>query len=147
MMKKALGAVLIAGALGIGLAACGDDDDEPTAEEAYCTDLAQLESDVNAFLSLDVSTVSLDDIEEARETIADDLNAVSESAEDVGEEQISQVEDEYQDLEEGIDDLSGDETLSQAFEELAPDITAFLTSVESLDAVDCDTVEVETTEE
>jgi outer membrane murein-binding lipoprotein Lpp len=146
-MKKAIAAVAIGGALALGLAACGDDDNEPTAEQTYCADLAQLESDVNALLSVDLATVSLDDIEEARDTITDDLAEVSESAEDVGEEQISEVEDSYQNVEEGIDDLSGDETLSEAFEQLSPEVSAFLSSLESLDAVNCDEVEAVTVEE
>ncbi len=146
-MKRAIVALGLAAALGLGLAACGDDDDELTAEQQYCTDLTQLETDITALADLDPTTVSIEDLEDARDAIKDDLDDLAESASAVGEEQVSGVNDAVDNLEQSIDDLSGDESLSEAFNELAPDVSAVFTALESLEAVNCDDVEVETSEE
>ena len=99
-------AVGLGAAPGIGLAACGGDR-KPSAEEQYCADLIQLETDVDALLALRPATATIEEINDARDAVRSDIENLADAADEVGAERIDNLNDAYDNLDDAIDAISG----------------------------------------
>lgn len=133
-MRKAAQVLLVAlavVALGLTLAACGD---EPTADEAK----QQLRTDLDAFkasledmkaLSVD-STV--DDWQAAKADAQAAWDTAVESAKDVKEAEMGEVEAAWDDLAQTVDDISGDTPVSEIVPSIVAKIDALRAAYEDL---------------
>lgn len=123
-MRKAsqlLMLVLVVAALGVALAACGD---EPTPEEAkdqLVTDLQAFETTVTDELSSLSVDSTVDEWAAARDDVRAAWDTVVKSAADVKEAELTDVQTAWDDLAASIDDL-GDTPLSEAFPSLTEEI-------------------------
>ncbi len=90
------------------LAACGDDDSEPTAEEAFCQAGDDLRTNVTALADFDLISGGTDALEEQLTTIGDDIEALKSSGAEVASDQIDALETAYGELESAVE-AAGDE--------------------------------------
>jgi branched-chain amino acid transport system substrate-binding protein len=108
------------------LAACSDDDDEPStgeAQAAFCADLDSLDTALVALGALTAQS-SVDDLQSARDDVQSALDDVQSSAADVSDAKIDTLESAYDDLSSAIDDVPGEDTLGEALASLQPQIDA-----------------------
>lgn len=146
-MTKTLAAVGLSAMLAVGLAACGDED-ELSAEEQYCTDLVELETSVDELLALRPATATIDEINEARDAVREDIENLADAADEVGSTRIDDLNEAYENLDGAIDDLSGDDTIPQALQGLRPDIEAVVAArQEVFSEINCAEVAVESNED
>ncbi len=87
--------------LALSVAAC-DDDDEPSAEEAFCSDAAALETSVTSLADLDVVAEGTDGIEAAVGDVQSDLQDLSDSGSEVAADEIDALDDSLSGLEDSL---------------------------------------------
>ena len=96
------------------LVSCGDDDDSSgttsttTAEQAYCADGDQLESDLSALADLELPDDGTDAVQAQIDTLKTDLSALKSSAADVASTEITTFETSLDDLEAAANEVTGD---------------------------------------
>jgi hypothetical protein len=120
MLGRLCLAFMVIAAMALGITACGDDDAGSTNDEALanlCADLEELEGAIGDFAALDESS-TLEEVEAARDEVGDSIEQVRESAADVADARVDAVESAYQDLSTAVDQLDGDDSVSEAVESL-----------------------------
>jgi hypothetical protein len=116
----------------VALSACSDD--EPSEEEAtsaYCGDLNDLESALGAYADLSVNS-TIDEVNEAQEGVEDAYADVQASAEDVADARIDDLESAYEDLANSAAEISGEDTVGEAYTTLATNAQAVDAARENL---------------
>ena len=102
------------------LVSCGDDDDSSgttsttTAEQAYCADGDQLESDLSALADLELPDDGTDAVQAQIDALKTDLSALKSSAADVASTEITTFETSLDDLEAAANEVTGELTASSA---------------------------------
>lgn len=117
--------------LGLGLLAlaavsfaCGDDGpSEAEAVTELCSDLTGLRAADAAFDELG-SDSTINEIAATNQAYNDALDDVVDSAQDVASIRSEPVEDAYADLDQGIDDISGDATIAEALTSIEDELVA-----------------------
>lgn len=100
-----------AAALGLLVAACGDDSDSGQSdEEAFCAAGEQLESDVAAAEELDVVAEGTDGLEDTLTTLRADVEQLVSTGQEFAADDINALEQSVDDLGTAIDDLGGEIT-------------------------------------
>ncbi len=119
-----MGVGLIAAVLAVAAVACGDD--SPSEEEAVaqlCTEFAELRAAGGAFDDLGADS-TIDEIRATNDAYNDALGDVVAGAGDFAAVRAQPIEDAYADLDQAIDDISGDDTILQALASIAADLIA-----------------------
>ncbi|RPI29915.1 MAG: hypothetical protein EHM52_04165 [Actinomycetota bacterium] len=133
-MRRASQVLLVAlavVALGLGLAACGD---EPTPEEAkqqLTTDLDAFKASVEDMKALSVNS-TVDEWEAAKADAQAAWDKAAESAKDVKGAEVAEVEAAWDDLAQTIDDISGDTPISEIVPSIAAKIDALRAAYDDL---------------
>jgi hypothetical protein len=109
----------------IALAACNDDDDPSTedATAAFCSDLADLVTALNAQADLTADS-TIEELEDAQDAVTDAYDAVVDSAGDVEEARTDDLESAYDDLAASVDDVSGEDTVGEAITSIHTQVQA-----------------------
>ena len=105
--------------LSVALPACGDDEPSDTttttsAEQAFCADADQLESDLSSLTALELPGDGTDAVTAQIDAIKSDLSTLKSSAGDLASTEISAFETSLDDLESEVASISGDLTVSNA---------------------------------
>ena len=85
-----------------------------TAEQAYCADGDQLESDLSALADLELPDDGTDAVQAQIDTLKTDLSALKSSAADVASTEITTFETSLDDLEAAANEVTGELTASSA---------------------------------
>ncbi len=111
--KGLVAALSVAALATLLLASCGDDDDV-SAEEAFCNAGDQLETDVKALASLDVVAEGTDGLAEQFDAVEADLTELKDAGLDVASDEIDALDQSVDDLGTTIDDLGDEITVDNA---------------------------------
>lgn len=116
------------------LAACGEDDPSPEEAKAdLCTDLTELQTSVQNFAQVSTNpNATVDQLEDARDEVNEQLDAAENSAEDVDQVELDQLSDAYDSLDQAVDDIDDSATLADASASVQDEITAVNTAWEQL---------------
>ena len=101
----ALGTVMAAGLV---LAACGDSDEDVTAQERYCAAGDELSTSVDAVVGIDVIAVGQDGVAAALDQVGDDASALSSAATEAAGDQVKALEDAVAGARDAISNLGDD---------------------------------------
>ena len=140
--KKGLLSILgIALAAVLLLAACEGNPSESEAEEAFCEDLANLQTSLTAVNSMGASA-SVDDFNEVADQVKSDFDSLQSSTEDLANTrpEVEALESAINDLDSAVDDLSGDATLSEALTSLQGSIDGVRDAYQSVVSVSIECV-------
>jgi hypothetical protein len=115
----------IGGAIGVllfalvGLSAC--DSGDPSEEEAtedFCESLDELNAALGQYAALDVNS-TIDDVDEAQASVTEAYEDVQSAAQDLAEARVDDLEAAYDALADEASDISGDDTIGEAYSALA----------------------------
>jgi hypothetical protein len=109
LMVAAVGAMLL-------LAACGDDGETP--EEALCSELERLETEVEALRNLDLTTVPLSELQDQLGEVSSAVEAVREARGGVGQSRVANLENALQALTGTITGIDADFSIEQAADDI-----------------------------
>jgi hypothetical protein len=115
-------AVGIAAMLILGLAAF--EDEEPTQDEAneqFCEDIGEFIAALAELRDVDEDT-PIEDFEEIRQIVRDRYEAMIESAVDVRESKLRDVEQAREDLAQAIDDIDDEQSFEEARESIEDEV-------------------------
>ena len=107
------------------LASCSDDSDSSndttttsttSAEQAYCADADQLETDLTALGDLELPGDGTNAVEAQLDTLKSDLEALKSSGADVASAEITAFETSLDDLEAALNEVSGELTVANSAE-------------------------------
>lgn len=118
-MPRYLTSAVVVVALGLTVAACGDDSsssDDVSSEESFCSAGEQFETDVAALGDIDVVADGTDAVESAFDTIRDDADALVASGQEIASDDINAVEASVDQLGAALSNLSGELTQENAGE-------------------------------
>jgi len=137
MTGATLLAVLVMAA-GIAMTACGEDEPETEVATAdLCADIDALQDAIGSLQDISTDT-PIEDLRETRDSVEAALSDVRDSAADVGEGRVADIEDAYADLDETIDNLSEDMSLLDAAEAILDDLTTIASATADLfTSLDC----------
>jgi hypothetical protein len=127
-----IGAVMAVALTGAVAIACSED--EPTEEEAreqLCSDIDTLRTEMTTLQSLSAES-TVDDLREARDSVSSALEDVQSSAADVADAELADAEAAFEELQQAVDDLDGDQSIAAAVEEIAPQVQAFEDAVNAI---------------
>lgn len=104
------------------LAACGSDSESSsttttpttTAEQAYCADVDQLQSDVTSLSDMDIVADGTDAVTAKIDELRADVATLKTSAGEVASAEVDALETSLDDLQTSLDSVSGDLTLQNA---------------------------------
>jgi hypothetical protein len=97
------------------LIACGGDDESPEEASAnLCEDIDAFESTLASFSPQGGGSTTTGELRDLRDELAADLEAVQDSAGDLEQSLIDDLEDAYSDLDAAVEDVSDDATLAEA---------------------------------
>lgn len=126
-----LAVALLLVALGVGLAACGEEETTEEARQQLITDLDAFKASFDDMANLTADS-TVDDLKAGREEVQAAWDKVVDSAADVKEAEIDEVEGAWEDLAQSVDDLSGDTPLSEVLPSLLEEISALKTAYDDL---------------
>jgi hypothetical protein len=115
MMTKRAVALVLAAAVVVLATGCGDD--EPTEEEAtaeLCAAKADLSARVQGATDVELADLSVDSLEEAVDSVGDEIGELGDAAEQVIADRWKEVEDALDGLRSAIGDLDSDEPLQES---------------------------------
>jgi hypothetical protein len=137
--------------LGGVLAACGEDndgdsggaspqsggaDDEQQAQ--FCDDVSNLRASLSALGDLGPDS-TVEDFKEARDRIADDIDDVQESARELGDTRVDELDSRTEELRQELDDLDEDTTLREAAQTIRDALSQLSDEGAALfSGIDCD---------
>jgi hypothetical protein len=108
-LARSVSVALAVAVMVIGVTACGDDDDDaPSAEDTFCEAGDSLQSDLEALVSLDIIAGGTDALDESFEAVKSDVDALSDSGEEVASDDIEAFESSLDALGDAIDSLGED---------------------------------------
>jgi hypothetical protein len=114
---------ILVAVLGIAAVACDDDESEADLTARLCSDLVNLQAADAAFDTLD-ETSTVEDLESLNSAYASALDDVVDSANAVGDIRVDGIEDAYNDLDQAIDDVPSDATISDGLASIQPAVDA-----------------------
>ncbi len=123
-------AVLLA-ALLLAAAACGDDTSAEDAKAQLITDLQAFDASVEKVRSLTAAS-SVDEAQAARDEAQAAWEKVVESAKDVEDAQVDNVQTAWDDFSKAVDDLPSDASIGEAAMALKPQIDAVKAAYDDL---------------
>ena len=133
-MKRAwaLGAAaLLVVALGVALAACGEEEPSEEAKQQLVGDLEAFRASFDALNDL-TATSSVADVKAIRQDVQAAWDQVVVSAVDVREAEIGEVEAAWNDLAQAVDDLSDDTPISEILPGLIDELAALQSAYDDL---------------
>lgn len=134
MIPRTISVALLAAVLSVSLIACGDEE----AEASLCDSLGSFETAVTNLRELD-SDSSKEELEAARDDVGDALEQVIEDASDLAGIRLDSLQTAFGDLRAAIDDLPDDTSVSDAVDELEPQLDAIGTAFQGIFAgLNCD---------
>ncbi len=107
-LARSVAVALVVAVMVIGVTACGDDDDAPSAEVTFCEAGDSFQSDIEALVSLDVIAEGTDALNESFEAVKSDLDQLRESGEEIASEDIDAIESSLDALSDVIESLGED---------------------------------------
>jgi hypothetical protein len=125
-------AVGIAAMLILGLVAF--EDDEPTQEEAneqFCEDVGEFIAALGELRDVDEDT-EIEDFEETREIVVERYEAMIQSAANLREAKIEDVEEANEELRAAIDDISDEQSFEEALDSIEDEADELATQVSQL---------------
>jgi hypothetical protein len=127
-----------AAAIGIGIFAVSQDHSQERAQDNFCSSLQDLESDVQALVSLDASSASKDDYQSDVSAIEDDWDQVKSDASDLTSIDTSTLDSSWDDFKSAVDDVPDDASASDALNDVESSAQSLLSTVKStLTGPDC----------
>lgn len=117
--------------LALALVACGEEQTSEEARQQLVTDLDAFKATITNMEGVSATT-TVDELKAKRDEAQAAWDKVVESAANVKEAEIGQVQTAWDDLAASIDDLSGDTTLAQALPALAGEISALKAAYDDL---------------
>lgn len=114
---------ILVAVLGIAAVACDDDESEADLTAQLCSDLVNLQAADAAFDTLDENS-TVEDLESLNSAYASALDDVVDSANAVGDIRVDGIEDAYNDLDQAIDDVPSDATISDGLASIQPAVDA-----------------------
>jgi len=96
-----------------------------TAKQNYCNSLDNLASTVTSYQGLNVATATNDELDAAADDIYGAWDDVVNDAEDWANAYDNPLTNAYNDLYYAIQDLPGDNTVAEDFQDLEPELSAF----------------------
>jgi hypothetical protein len=112
-----------------------------TAKKNFCTSLNTLSTTVMNYQGLDARTATNDQLDTAAEDIDNAWNDVVDNANDWANAYDNPLREAYDDLYYAIQDLPGDNTISQDLNDLEPELSAFPGAFhETFDGSGCDSI-------
>ncbi len=134
MIPRTLSVVLVAAVLSVSLVACGDEE----AEASLCDSLSGFQSSVSDLRDLDDDS-SKEELEAARDDVGEALDQVISDASDLAGVRLDGLQSAFGDLRTAIDDLPDDTSISDAVEELEPQLDSIGTAFQAIFAgLNCD---------
>jgi len=124
-------AALLVVALGVALAACGEEETSEEAKQQLVGDLETFKASFDGLKDLTASS-SIDDVKAVREDVQAAWDQVVVSAADVREAEIGEVESAWDDLARAVDDISGDTPVSQILPSLIDELAALQSAYDEL---------------
>jgi hypothetical protein len=141
MRRRHLVLLATVAALALTGAACGDDDDDVSsadAEAALCNEQQVLSDGIAQLAAIDPGTATVDDAEAIADQVRAQIGEIEDAAEDVAESELEALEEAYDDFEDALESVSGDDTLSGATAEIEAATAAVQDAWdELLTAADC----------
>jgi hypothetical protein len=124
------------------LSACGSFGATPStqagAEGALCANLTALGDSVEAFIALEVSSASMEDVEAARDEVADAWATVKESTDAIEDADEAALEAAWGALQQSITDMPTDVPISEALGAVRASAQGVRTAYQEIrDGVDC----------
>ena len=106
-----------AAVLGLGLAACGESEEEK-AKKAVCNATADIKEDVTSLSNLTLSSGAVDQVQKSLQAIQSDVKTISDNVDELAGEFKSQVQQANESFSNAVDSVAGslgsDLTLSGA---------------------------------
>lgn len=96
------------------LVACGDDDDDVSTEQAFCTAGDDLRAGVEGLVDLDLVAEGTNGLEERLIAINDDLDAMKEAAAEVAAEEIETLEAAVHELDSALEAIGNEISIDNA---------------------------------
>jgi hypothetical protein len=118
-------AVLILGAVLLGLTAAACGESSATAKKNFCNSLSNLSSTVMNYQGLDPKTATNEEISNAGDDIASAWDDVVNEADDWANADDNSLTQAYNDLYNGIQSLPDDNTIAEDIDALQPQLSAF----------------------
>lgn len=128
---KLAAVVMVVLALALAVVGCGNEETTEEAKAQLVTDLEAFQTTVTTLQGLS-ATSTVDEWQSAKDDAASAWTKVVESAADVKEAEVGQVETAWGDLEQSINDLSGDATIQEALPTLTEELTTLKAAYEDL---------------
>jgi hypothetical protein len=117
--------------LALSLACGGDDKTEEEAASDLCSDLNQFGTSFAQLVSLDPDATSIGEFQDAANTVREDLDEVGDSAGDVARYNQDELETAYEDLDNAVEDIDEDDSLSEARGAIRQQITGVVDAWEN----------------
>lgn len=122
-MWKLVAVALVVVTLGVGLAACGEEETSDEARQQLMTDLDAFKASFAGLTELS-PTSTVDDVQAVKEDVQASWDQVKVSAADVKEAEVGQVESAWDDLAQAVDDLDSDTPLNEIVPSLSDEVQA-----------------------
>ena len=128
----------IAAAIGIGIFAVTREDSQADAQDAFCSSLQSMDSDVQALLALEPTSASQSDYQDAVDSIQSDWDDTKSDASNLVSVDMSTLDNAWDDFKSAVDDVPDDASVSDALNDVGTAATSFASTVKStLDGPDC----------
>ena len=128
----------IAAAIGIGIFAVTREDSQADAQDAFCSSLQSMDSDVQALLALEPTSASQSDYQDAVDSIQSDWDDTKSDASDLASVDMSTLDTAWDDFKSAVDDVPDDASVSDALNDVGTAATSFASTAKStLDGPDC----------
>ena len=128
----------IAAAIGIGIFAVTREDSQADAQDAFCSSLQSMDSDVQALLALEPTSASQSDYQDAVDSIQSDWDDTKNDASDLASVNMSTLDNAWDDFKSAVDDVPSDASVSDALNDVGTAAKSFGSTVKStLDGPDC----------
>jgi hypothetical protein len=128
----------VAAAILVGVFAVSRKDSQADAQEAFCSSLQSMESDVHALTALEPSSASKTDYQDAVDSIQSDWDDTKSDASDLASVDMSTLDSAWDDFKSAVDDVPDDASVSDALSDVGDAANSLASTVKStLDGPDC----------
>jgi hypothetical protein len=123
------------------VAACDDEDTQQRANERFCDDTAELVASLRVIRDLDADTATIEEIEDARDRAQEAYDDLIESAADVVDVRLDELNEAYAELRQAVIAIDDDSTIPDALDDVDDELEAVaLEASQVLNQVDCSDV-------
>jgi hypothetical protein len=129
----------VAAAILLGIyAVTRDENSQANAQASFCSSLESMESDVQALVSLDPSSASKSDYEDAVDSIQSDWDDVKSDASNLASIDMSTLDGAWDDFKSAVDDVPDDASVSDALSDVGTAAQSLVSTTQStLNGPDC----------